>query len=564
MTKRLVLVSDFNLDHLNGVLKKKLEPSFLIEQAPFGPVLSHLSNEGFWKEKKNAHLFVWTQPQVSLRSFQKLIYSESVTKKEILSEVDQFSEALLNQEKKGSTVLMASWVLPSHWHGLGPLEYTSSGWNRVVHQMNERLAQNLEGASQVFLLNSNHWIQSSKDYAQKMWYLAKIPFSIEVFQRAAQDVSSFFNASLGKSRRLVVLDLDQTLWGGILGEVGWKNLHLGGHDHLGEAFLDFQRALKGLRRRGILLGIASKNEEEKALEAIQNHPEMILRKSDFSGWKINWKDKAKNIAELTRSLNLGLSSVVFIDDHPAERARVAEAFPEVFVPDWPSSPTEYTDRLRALSCFDSLGLTTEDQNRAQMMEAEKERTETRQSLSLSDWLKSLEIKIQVERLSSQNLKRAAQLLNKTNQMNLRTRRLSEAELMESSDHDPVWTFRYQDRFGDAGLTGLVSLKTKNGVAQIQDFLLSCRVMGRGLEEAMLFHIIEYVKKRGLEEIHGEYRKTERNSPCLEYFQKLGWQKRGDLFCFNLREPFLLPSYVFLEEKGVLRKGQDGNSLLQEL
>ena len=155
------------------------------------------------------------------------------------------------------------------------------------------------------------------------------------------DLKAGLNGLDGRGRKLIVVDLDDTLWGGIVGEVGWEQLKLGGHDHVGEAFADFQRALKGLNRRGILLAIASKNEERVALEGIAQHPEMVLSLDDFAGWRIDWEDKAQNIADMVAELNLGLQSVVFIDDNPAERSRVREALPEVFVPEWPADPALY-------------------------------------------------------------------------------------------------------------------------------------------------------------------------------------------------------------------------------
>src|SRR5207249_4608997 len=187
-----------------------------------------------------------------------------------------------------------------------------------------------------------------------------------VLQEAARDIKGAVQAIRGESRKLLVLDLDDTLWGGSVGEIGWQNIKLGGHDAVGEAYVDFQRVLKSLLNRGNLLAIVSKNQESVALAALENHPEMVLRPGDFAGWRINWRDKAENIVELVSELNVGLQSVVFIDDNPAERALVAEALPEVLVPQWPESPLLYSAALHDLRCFDRPCLTDEDLTRSQM------------------------------------------------------------------------------------------------------------------------------------------------------------------------------------------------------
>src|SRR5207248_5467611 len=239
---------------------------------------------------------------------------------------------------------------------------------------------------------------------------------------------------------------------------------------------------------GVLLGIVSKNEESTALEAIRSHPEMVLRQDDFAGWRINWEDKAQNIVELVSELNLGLQSVVLIDDSPVERARVHEAFPDVLVPEWPSSPLDYTATLHGLRCFDTRLVSLEDRTRTEMYVTERKRHEVRtQVSSLEQWLASLNIQVEAEPLSEATLDRATQLLNKTNQMNLSTRRMIKEELQNwnQQPENTVLIFRVSDKFGDYGLVGVASFVLRDGNANVVDFVLSCRVMGRKVEETML-------------------------------------------------------------------------------
>ena len=308
---------------------------------------------------------------------------------------------------------------------LGLLDWSEGGQVRTLARMNLRLADRLEGHSNVRLLDSQRWLDlagPSRD--ARYWYAMKFPFTEAVAKAAARDVKAAVRAFAGQARKLLVLDLDGTLWGGVVGETGWQGIRLGGHDAVGEAHVDFQKALKGLSARGFALGVVSKNTEAVALAAFDHHPEMVLRRSDLAGWRINWRDKAENLVELVRDLNVGLQSVVFIDDNPAERGRIAEAFAEVLVPDWPRDPCRFADTLRQLDKLDEPSLTAEDRSRVKMYVQERERTENQRAAgSVEEWLNKLGVRVNIDAVGGANLARTVQLANKTNQMNLRTRRL---------------------------------------------------------------------------------------------------------------------------------------------
>jgi FkbH-like protein len=325
------------------------------------------------------------------------------------------------------------------------------------------------------------------------------------------------------SRKLVVVDLDDTLWGGIVGDVGWENLRLGGHDPEGEAFVEFQKQLLALTKRGIVLAVVSKNEESTALEAMRSHPEMIIRPEMLAAYRINWKDKAQNIVELAQELNLGIQSVVFLDDNPIERGRVREALPEVYVPDWPADPTHYPRALESLRCFDTPHLSAEDLERNAMYATERERNALRTKVSsMEEWLGTLGLTVRFEPLGGANLARATQLLNKTNQMNLRTRRLSEGELLAWAQQDghEVWATHVSDRFGSAGLTGLLGLSREGGQVHVADFVLSCRVMGRRVEETLVWAGRRRAGALGGNALVIEPLATAKNKPCRDFFARL--------------------------------------------
>jgi FkbH-like protein len=325
-------------------------------------------------------------------------------------------------------------------------------------------------------------------------------------------------------------------------------LRVGGHDHVGEAFVDFQRELKALSRRGILLAIASKNEEKVALEAIEKHPEMILERDDFVGWRIDWEDKALNIVDLVAALNLGLRSVVFIDDSPAERSRVREALPEVLVPEWPVDPALYAAALRDLRCFDVPRISSVDRERTGMYAAERRRRELKKEVpSLEDWFRSLALRVRAEPLNAGNAPRASQLLDRTHQMNLTGRQLSAAELLAwaALPGREAWVFYVSDRFGDSGLTGLASLEEKERWGLVADFALSCRVMGRQVEEAMVHHLVERASARGLEQLRAECVPTPQNGPCLSFFTRRLPAAGAHAFSWELKRSFPLPPHIEL-------------------
>src|SRR5689334_23080019 len=242
---------------------------------------------------------IWTQPEAVIPGYEALLRYEPVSESIITSEVYSFAEQIIEAALKVRHVFVASWSQPAFRSGLGLWSMRPEGCSRMLLKMNLELCDRLSSQSNVYVLNSNDWLAAAGPgaYNRKLWYLAKMPFNPDVFERAARDFKAGLRAIAGHTKKLIVVDLDDTLWGGIVGEVGWENLRLGGHDGIGEAYADFQKALKALARNGAVLAIASKNDEAVALEAIDKHPEMILRRSDFAAWRINWSDKAQNIID---------------------------------------------------------------------------------------------------------------------------------------------------------------------------------------------------------------------------------------------------------------------------
>ena len=548
-----VLVSDFNLQNFAGLIANDQGfPQLKPIQTPFGQVTPLLldADNPCWQDSPDIAV-VWARPQAVIPSFNELLAYQQIPLQDILDQVDEYASLLVNMSKRVRYVFVPSWVLPPYHRIFSMLDMkTGVGLTNTLMRMNLRLIERLEGQPHIHVLDTHKWITQIGPgaFSPKLWYLGKIEYSNALFKEAAIDLKASLSGALGYARKLIILDLDDTLWGGIVGDSGWKNIVLGGHHHIGEAYVDFQRTLKSLKNRGIILAIASKNEETVAMEAIARHPEMVLRAEDFAGWRINWQDKAQNIIELLSELNLGPQAAVFIDDNPAERARVKDGLPEVLVPDWPDNPLLYPSSLLSLKCFDFPSLSQEDFNRTGMYLSEARRRELKETVgSVDEWLSQLSINVQVDALRDENLQRAGQLLNKTNQMNLTTRRMSETELLDWAGQKThrLWTIRVSDKFGDAGLTGIISIDIQGDRAQIIDFILSCRVMGRHIEDVMMATAIDYAGQLGIEEIYAEYIPTPKNKPCLEYFENRHhrFKRAGDVFTLNTKDGFSAPDHI---------------------
>jgi len=557
-TLDFLLVSDFNLSNLAALLSKDEEtPTIRATTAPFGQVMQVLlePEREPWTETTQG-VVVWTSPEGVSPNCKRLLGGEEADPEELMHEVDEFCNSLKAIPGHVKYIFVPSWVAGPFEKRMGLLEMDlRHGLSLALLRMNLRLIEGLRSDSRIFVLDAARWafVHGEKSFSPRLWYLSKTPFGLEFLKTAAAEIKAALRALTGQTKKLLLVDLDETLWGGVVGDVGWQNIRLGGIDPIGEAFRDFQLALKTLKRRGVLLGIVSKNEESTALEAIRSHPEMVLRQDDFAGWRINWEDKAQNILDLVSELNLGLQSIVFIDDSPVERARVRQALPDVFVPEWPPNVMVRKSALMQLHCFDVPLVTTEDVVRTNMYFAEKKRQAARtQILSIGEWLDSLNICVVAEELNEANLDRATQLLNKTNQMNLSTRRMAKEDLRNWSHQtdNTIFVFRVSDKFGDYGSVGIASFRLGGGrreSANLVDFVLSCRAMGRKVEETMLHVISAYARSAGATALSITYVPTSRNQPCLRFFEGAGLLSNGNdkVFTLNLRREYSKPATIEL-------------------
>jgi FkbH-like protein len=377
----------------------------------------------------------------------------------------------------------------------------------------------------------------------RLWFLARMRLSPVGLATMADLLVRHIAAARGRPHKVVVLDLDNTLWGGVVGEVGPRGVELG-EEGLGLAFQEFQRELLKMHDTGILLTIASKNNPDDALEVLRDHPSMVLKQEHFAAMRINWQDKATNLQELADELNLGVDSFVFLDDNPVERDWLRRALPAVLVPDLPPDPVDRPAFLRQAPVFQRVTLTDADRIRAETYVLQGRRAELRSSASsFEEFLASLGQEVTIEPLQPQSLARAAQMCQRTNQFNLTTRRYTAADLesmLHSADTE-VYVLAVKDRFGDNGITGLGILKLNGDSAEVDSLLLSCRVLGRRVEDAFLHMLAERARERGVRHLVGRYIPTPKNGQVASFYPDRGFAAAGDgVFRLDLAQPRLDP------------------------
>jgi FkbH-like protein len=375
---------------------------------------------------------------------------------------------------------------------------------------------------------------------ERKWLTVRLPIAASNLNNMVREWMRFLHPLTGKVAKALVVDLDNTLWGGVIGEDGMTGIRLG-TEYPGAAFQAVQRALLDLHRRGILLAVCSKNNPEDANEALEKHPGMILKPEHFSAMRINWTDKAQNLREIAAELNIGTDALAFLDDNPIERQQVRSALPEVFVIDLPSDPMEFARIVRDCPVFERLTLSTEDQQRGAMYQAQREREQLEQNISSrEDFYRSLQQEIEISPLTKANLARIAQLTNKTNQFNLTTRRYSEQQISELTAK-PDWncfSIRVRDRFGDNGLVGVALTHHQGAVSEIDTLLLSCRVIGRTVETAFLSFLADQARILGATQLQGWFLPTKKNAPARDFYAEHGFtaaNRNGDgtLWTLNL-------------------------------
>ena len=359
------------------------------------------------------------------------------------------------------------------------------------------------------------------------WNMAKLPFASDFLPLYADHMVRVLAALRGRSRRCLILDLDNTVWGGIIGDDGLEGIKIAQGDAVGEAHLAVQRMALAFRERGIVLAVSSKNTDEIARRPFQEHPEMLLREDHFAVFQANWQDKATNIKAIAEELSLGLDSMVFLDDNPVERGLIREILPQVAVPELDDDPASYARTLAAAGYFETVTFSEEDRKRAALYQENARRiTLQQQAGDVDAYLASLDMEIVFKPFDATGRSRIAQLINKSNQYNLTTRRYTEADVLEAESAADTFTLQVRliDRFGDNGMISVIICKLSGPATwTIDTWLMSCRVLGRRVEESVLCEIMAQARNHGITRLVGEFIPTDRNMMVQKHYQRLGFE-----------------------------------------
>jgi FkbH-like protein len=411
-----------------------------------------------------------------------------------------------------------------------------AGRNRGIHV--------LDYGALITRYGSENW------HDERKWLMVRLPISADHLLPMAKEWMRFVAPLSGRIAKALVVDLDNTLWGGVIGEDGMAGIKIG-TEYPGAAYQALQRALLDLSRRGILLAICSKNNLDDAMEALEKHPGMLVRAKDFAAIRINWTDKVQNLREIAQELSVGIDSLAFLDDNYFEREQVRAALPEVTVIEISQNPSEYASAVRDCPVFERLTLSAEDQQRTTMYAEQRSRADAEQKFQTKeDFFRYLEQEADLDPVNDLTLARVAQLTQKTNQFNLTTRRYTEQQIAEMISHPDwhVFSIKVRDRFGDHGLVGAAIVRDRGESdhgkqCEIDTFLLSCRVIGRTVETALLAHIAESARQRGCKRLVGWFLPTKKNAPARDFYQLHGLVKQeqnesGSLWALDLKNSTL--------------------------
>ena len=466
----------------------------------------------------------------AVQSLRSLLLDVEVTERVAAAETEaQQLVSILRRaaEIPGVTVVVNEFVMPYEraWGNLS--RRVEGSLPNAVERVNEHLRALAAEAHNVYTVDTDYvasWVGKKAWFDERLWFYSKSFCHPEALPHVASQALDIFRAVKGKQLKCIALDLDNVLWGGVIGDDGLEGIRLG-HLGEGEAFVQFQIWLKDLRRRGIILGVCSKNDPERAHEPFRAHADMVLREEDISCFVVNWDDKAQNLRQLASRLDIGLDSIVFLDDSAFERNLVRDLVPDVCVPELPTDPADFVPYLESLNLFEATQFSEEDRKRAELYRTNALReTEQARFADVGEYLASLEMEAEFERFDDLHLPRIAQLVQRTNQFNLTTIRHSPADLKELADDPNCFPFyvTLSDRFGDNGLISVVIAKRDGDALDLVTWLMSCRVISRRLEEFVLDQLVDVAREAGVDTLRGRYVPTAKNALVAKHYEKLGF------------------------------------------
>jgi len=473
-------------------------------------------------------MFLWLESLSPKLTLEFIRLSEDEIKNEIKRIINEFISLVSSFRRNSNATILVSNFTLNDSPTLGILDSQLEwGQKNAINFLNKELLKAVSQQSNIYIVDyqlifSRYGFKNAVD--ERYWSIARAPIKSDVMMGLGVEYSKFLQALKGKTKKCLVLDCDNTLWGGIVGEDGINGISIG------EGFKSFQAELLNLYHRGVILTICSKNNELDVLDVFDRHPEMVLKRAHFAAWQINWEDKASNIAKIAKKLNIGIESLVFVDDSIFECEWVGQKLPSVSILNLRGDASTFKRQLNEKSFFDALTYTAEDRSRTEMYRGALQSEELLNlSEDYSDYLMKLELKAEIGTPDALTVGRVSQLTQKTNQFNLTSKRYTEGQISEFiklKDVD-VFYLKLKDKFIDLGLVGVAITKLIDGDLHIDTLLLSCRALGRGAEDLLVDFIVEKARTMGCKNVIGRYMRTEKNDQVKDLFGRLGFIKKDD-------------------------------------
>jgi len=558
---RVAILSSFTINGLEESLRVKLYEkkidcmTYVGGYNQFNQEILDVSSKLYKFSPDLTFLILDTQSTLGNLFYEPYSVSSSERKKifdEKFDDLKNLVHTFTNQTK--SKLVVMNFSVPSYSpYGIFETKVVD-GLHNSIKKLNENLANEFLKNDSVYIFDFNSFVNQYGEkniFDVKQFLFGDIKVSLDYIPNLADEFTGYIFAVLGLTKRCIVLDLDNTLWGGIIGEDGYDGIKLGAGAQ-GNSFIEFQKYLLSLHQRGILLAINSKNNTDDALDVITNHPDMILRKEHFACMKINWNDKVSNMIDIAKELNFGLDYLVYFDDDPVNRDFMKSSLPDVLTVELPTDPSQYATILKNMKEFNVLKITDEDAKRGQMYVQQKNRQEFERSVTnLDEFLKQLRLKVTIKEADKFSIPRISQLTLKTNQFNLTTKRYQEEDIKNfvEDKNIEIGYAQVEDKFGDNGITSVFILNKKNPKEWYLDtFLLSCRVMGRDIEKSIMSYIISRAKKDDVTIIKANYLPTKKNKPIEDFLPDCGFQKNEDGWIINVNNKFKSPDFIEVVDK----------------
>lgn len=526
---RIAILADAATQHLGSVLKVLFAEQGIgaeIYEGPFDAIelQAYDANSGLYSFKPDVVIIL-----NAVQALRSRYYRRSSSGTEFLDAEYRRISAIWDAigSRTAAPIVQSNFVLPVE-RMFGNFDHKVPGaLYSVVCALNLKLAEGSRTRPQVYI-NDVESVASSVGrrnwFDNRFWNMNKMFCVLEHLPLVAQNIIDVVLSIRGRGVKCVVLDLDNTLWGGVIGDDGVDGIELSAHGD-GESFYEFQSFLRELEKRGILLAVCSKNEMENALKPFQEHPDMVLKRDHICVFTANWNDKADNIRQIREHLNIGYDSIVFLDDNPFERNLVRSLLPGVIVPELPQEPAEYVRAICELNLFETSSFSAEDGQRTEMYRQRAESQAMQSSFAnVEEYLRSLDMEITVRRFQKEKIGRIAQLLQRSNQFNLTTQRRGEAEceaLMHDPDCYPLYA-ELRDKLGDHGLISIVVARHGERELALTDWLMSCRVLTRGVEQFLMNHCVDYAAGRNYKWLVGTYRPTAKNAMVKDFYAQFGF------------------------------------------